>query len=242
MTTNAAVSSNSPIEIDGSGSTSKDRALNLNSKSISNGGSISSNVSIASENIVTSNNTKVVTIAATDVTFDGSTSNVVHIGKGYNKTNFGSDRVTIGGSLAVRGIDDDTTTQYNQSDWVTSQTRLRTSNALINDLAQIPWVDDVLGCEVIQVKAHILSSSVDDASRIYSAEISGVYSIDNELNLHEIGTPIILEWSSYSPDEQPTVEIGSDAAGVNIKAQGIGTETIQWLCSYSYHRLINLVV
>jgi hypothetical protein len=113
----------------------------------------------------------------------------------------------------------------------------------MNDLSTIPWSSTASGGDVIQVKAHVVASDIADASLIYSAEISGVYSLDASLNLHEIGTPIVLEWDSFVENGYaiPTVEIGSDAAGVSIKAQGTGTNTIQWLCSYSYHRLVNVI-
>jgi hypothetical protein len=107
-------------------------------------------------------------------------------------------------------------------------------------LAQIAWFDDSLGGEVVQVKAHVMATDIANASLVYSAEISGVYSIDDSLSLYEIGTPIVSEWCSFT-GTIPTVEIGSDSAGVYIKAQGNSTNTIQWLCSYSYHRLVNVL-
>jgi hypothetical protein len=185
---------------------------------------------------------KAVVIAGSDVSID-SLSNVVHLGKGYNRPSLESDQITAGGSLAIRGTDDDGSTQYVYSDWTTKQSKLRTSNALMNDLSTIPWSSTASGGDVIQVKAHVVASDIADASLIYSAEISGVYSLDASLNLHEIGTPIVLEWDSFVENGYaiPTVEIGSDAAGVSIKAQGTGTNTIQWLCSYSYHRLVNVI-
>jgi hypothetical protein len=110
----------------------------------------------------------------------------------------------------------------------------------MNDLATIAWFDAGLGGEVVQVKAHVMATDIYDASLVYSAEISGVYSIDGSLNLYEIGTPIVLEWCSFT-GTIPTVEIGSDSTGVSIKAQGNATNTIQWLCTYSYHRLVNVL-
>lgn len=241
LVTNDASSTGSPIEIDTSSNTNKERVLNLNSRSVVNTGSTNYNVTIASQNVTTSNNSKAVVIAGSNVFLEDGISDTVHLGVGYNKTNYESEQIIAGGSLAVRGVQDDGSTQYNHSDWITKQTKLRTSNALISDLAQIPWYDDALGGEVVQLKANIIASDISDASLIYSAEISGVYSIDDTLNLHEIGIPVISEWSSFSFDTQPTVELGSDNAGVTIKAQGSGSNTMQWLCSYSYHRLINIL-
>jgi len=242
LVTNNAVSSDAPIEIDTSSNVNKDRVLNLNSRYVINSGSTNYNVTIASQTVTMNDASKAVVIAGENVSID-TLSNVVHLGKGYSKQSLESDQITAGGSLAIRGVDDDGSTQYLNSDWITKQSKLRTSNALITDLADIDWYDAALGGEVVQVKAHVVATDIADASLIYSAEISGVYSIGGTasgLVLYEIGTPIVLEFCSFT-STIPTVEIGSDAAGVKIKAQGTGSNTIQWLCSYSYHRLINIV-
>jgi len=240
VVTNNAINTGAPIEVDTSSNTNKDRVLNLNSRVVTNTGSTNYNVTIASQTVSMTNNTKAVVIAGTDVTLQDGVSNIVHLGKGYTKSDLESDQVVAGGSLAVRGIADDGSTQYNNSDWITKQSKLRTSNALITDLAAIDWYDASLGGEVVQVKAHVMATDIADASLVYSAEISGVYSIDASLALFEIGTPIVLEWNSFT-GTIPTVEIGSDIDGIKIKAQGNATNTIQWLCSYSYHRLINVL-
>ena len=242
MSTNAAVSSNAPIEIDGSSNVNKDRTLNLNSRYVTNTGSTNYNVTIASQTVTMNDASKAVVIAGSNVSID-SLSNVVHLGKGYSKSSYESDQITVGGSLAIRGTDDDGSTQYITSDWVTKQSKLRTSNALMNDLSTIAWFDASLGGEVIQVKAHVLATDIYNPALVYSAEISGVYSINDALSLFEIGTPIVLEWDSFVENGYaiPTVEIGSDASGVYVKAQGNATSTIQWLCTYSYHRLVNVL-
>lgn len=240
IVTNNASSAGAPIEIDTSSNVNKERVLNLNSRVVNTSGSTNYNVTIASQTVSMTNNSKAVVIAGSNVTLQDGISDVVHLGKGYSKTNYESNQVVAGGSLAVRGVDDDASTQYINSDWVTKQSRLRTSNALMNDLASISWYDDSLGGEVVQVKAHVMATDIADASLVYSAEISGVYSIDASLNLYEIGTPVVSEWCSFT-GTIPTVEIGSDSAGVYVKAQGNSTNTIQWLCTYSYHRLVNVL-
>lgn len=240
IVTNNASSAGAPIEIDTTSNVNKGRVINLNSRGVTSSGTKNYNVTIASENISTSNNSKAVVIAGSNVTLAGSISDVVHLGRGYSKTNYESNQVVAGGSLAVRGISDDASTQYINSDWITKQSRLRTSNALMNDLASIAWYNASLGGEVVQVKAHVMATDIANASLVYSAEISGVYSIDDSLSLFEIGTPIVLEWNSFT-GTIPTVEIGSDASGVYVKAQGNSTSTIQWLCTYSYHRLVNVL-
>ena len=240
LVTNDAISTGAPIEVDTSSNTNKERVLNLNSRVVTNSGSTNYNVTIASQTVSMTNNTKAVVIAGSNVTLADGVTDIVHLGEGYSKVDYQSEQVVAGGSLAVRGVDDDGSTQYNSSDWITKQSRLRTSNALMNDLATIAWFDAGLGGEVVQVKAHVMATDIANPALVYSAEISGVYSIDESLNLYEIGTPIVLEWNSFT-GTIPTVEIGSDGSGVYIKAQGNATNTIQWLCSYSYHRLINVL-
>lgn len=241
LVTNDTISTGAPIEVDTSSNTNKERVLNLNSRYVINTGSTNYNVTIASQNVTMTNNSKAVVIAGKDVYFDDGITDVVHLGKGFNKISYESEQVTVGGSLAIRGTDDDGSTQYYLSDWITKQSKLRTSNALISDLAQIPWSDPVSGGEVIQIKAFVLATDIAFANLVYSAEISGVYSMDASLGVHEIGIPVISEWSSFDPVVQPTVELACDGDNVDIKCQGNGTNTIQWLCTYSYHRLVNVI-
>jgi hypothetical protein len=242
LVTNDTINTGAPIEVDTSSNTNKARVLNLNSRVVTNTGSTNYNVTIASQTVTMNDASKAVVIAGSNVSIDGL-SNVVHLGKGYSKDSYESDQITVGGSLAIRGTDDDGSTQYITSDWVTKQSKLRTSNALMNDLATIAWFDASLGGEVVQVKAQVLATDIYNPALVYSAEISGVYSINDALSLFEIGTPIVLEWDSFVQNGYaiPTVEIGSDASGVYVKAQGNATSTIQWLCTYSYHRLVNVL-
>jgi hypothetical protein len=241
LVTNNTSASGAAIEIDTSSNINKARVLNLNSRVVTNSGSTNYNVTIASQTVSMTNNSKAVVIAGSNVTLQDGITDVVHLGKGYSKTNNQSEQVVVGGSLAVRGVDDDGSTQYITSDWITKQSRLRTSNALISDLASIPWYDASNGGEVIQIKAQVLATDIADASLVYSAEISGVYSLDAALTVYEIGIPVVSEWSSFSVASQPTVELASDGTSVDIKCQGNGTNTIQWLCTYSYHRLVNVL-
>ena len=241
LVTNNTISTGAPIEIDTSSNVNKARVLNLNSRVVTNTGSTNYNVTIASQTVSMTNNSKAVVIAGSNVTLLDGITDVVHLGKGYNKTNYQSEQVVAGGSLAIRGTDDDGSTQYITSDWVTKQSKLRTSNALISDLAQIPWYDSTLGGEVIQIKAYVIATDIAFANLVYSAEISGVYSMDASLNVYEVGMPVISEWSTFSVANQPTVELACDGDNVDVKCQGNGTNTIQWLCTYSYHRLVNVI-
>ena len=241
LSTNGISATNAPIEIHTSSSNvNKDRPLHLNSRYASVSGSSNYVTTIASYNAYLTNNAHAVVIGAREVTLNDGVSDITHIGRGYSKTNYESDQVVTGGSLAVRGIDDDGSTQYDRSDWITSQARLRTTNALITDIVTIPWTATASGGEILQYKAYVIGTDIADASLVYSCEISGVYSIDGSLVSYEIGTPVVMEWSSFS-GTQPTVELASDGDGAYIKVKGTSGNTIQWLCSYSYHRLINVI-
>ena len=240
ISTGGVVSSNAPIEIHtNSANLNKDRVLWLNTRYGSASGSTNYIGSFNSQNIGFTNNTRATIISGYNVSLEDGITDHVHLGRGFSKTNYYSDQVVAGGSLAVRGVDDDGTTQYNQSDWVTTQTKLRTSNALTTSIVTIPWTDTINGGEVIQVKAYIIGTNISDASNVYSAEIMGVYSIDDALATYQIGTPILNAVSSYTT-HQPDVEMAVDGTYVYIKVTGIASNTIQWLCTYSYHRLINV--
>ena len=241
LVTNNTISTGAPIEVDVSSNVNKARVLNLNSRGVTSSGSTNYNVTIASQTVTMTNNSKAVVIAGSNVTLQDGITDVVHLGKGYSKTNYESEQVVAGGSLAVRGTTDDGSLQYITSDWITKQSKLRTSNALISDLAQIPWYDSTNGGEVIQVKAYVIATDIAFANLVYSAEICGVYSMDASLNVYEVGIPVISEWSTFPVSVQPTVELACDGDNVDIKCQGNGSNTIQWLCTYSYHRLVNVI-
>jgi len=53
----------------------------------------------------------------------------------------------------------------------------------MTDLANVTWHDAINGGDVIQIKANVVASDIADASLVYSAEISGVYSLDASLTL-----------------------------------------------------------
>lgn len=239
LVTNAVSATNAPIEIGlTSSATTKDRGLFLNSKS-STMASPEGNTAISSNNVVMATGKYLSTLGAADTSFTAGLSHSVVIGYGYGRTQSRSLEVVAGGSLAVRGISDDGSSQYVDSDWKTRQARLRTTNALTTNIVSIPWYNAAVGGEVVQLKAYLTAVNISDASKVYSAEISGAYSINGSLTTYEIGTPIILEWSSFTT--APQVELGVDSTGTYVKVIGLGSTTLQWLCSYSYHRLINVI-
>lgn len=243
LVTNGIVSNNSPIEIYGTASSySKSRPLHLNSKSSYILGSPAQNVTIGSTNVKITGGNNNVAIGASNTTFASGLTSSTMIGYGNGKSNFYSKQVVAGETFAVRGIADDGSNQYLDSDWKTGQTKLRTSNALTNNLVTIGWYDPSNGGEVVQVKSYIVGTSISDATLVYSAEIIGVYTLtgDGSLTPTEIGTPIINEWNSFT-GTPPVAEMAADGTGVRVKISGTSTDTIQWLCTYSYHRLVNII-
>ena len=240
LSTGGVISSDAPIEIHtNSSNLNKDRVLWLNTRYGSTSGSTNYVGAWNSYNVYMTNNTRTSIISGYNVYINDGVSEHVHLGRGFGKTNYNSDQVVAGGSLAVRGIADDGSSQYNQSDWITTQTNLRTSDALTTQIVTIPWSDLSNGGDIVQVKAYIIGVDIADASLVYSCEIMGCYSLDGSLNNYEIGIPVKNEISSWGSVD-PQTEMDSDSTYVYIKVTGVGTNTIQWLCTYSYHRLINV--
>lgn len=232
---------NSPIQIYGTSSAvNKSRVVHINSYN-SFIGDGNQKVSVASKNII-DNATSDSFVAGQSVTITSGVTSSVHLGFGYGRTNYDSKMVTVG-NLAVRGISDDGSGQYAKSDWTTKQSLLRTSNALSTTLTTIPWTSTASGGDVIQVKAYVLGTDIEDPSLVYSAEMMGVYSLDSDgsLDVHEIGTPVTFNVSSWS-GTQPDAFMEADGNGVYVKVTGRASDTIQWICSYSYHRFINITV
>jgi hypothetical protein len=241
LVTNGIVSNNAPIEIDFKASlTTKDRQTHINSRNVQfTGGSIEC-VSLASVSASASNASSTVLIGAQNVTVANSLNSVVHLGQGYSKTNLYTETVYAGAKFAVRGASDDGSGQYADSDWMTAQSILRTTDATQTPLVSVAWNDAVGGGEVVTVKAYITGVTIDDATEVYSSEFFAAFSIDASLNATIIGVPVKNEVSSYV-GTQPIVEGYADGTGIEISVKGLGSTTIQWLCSYSYHRLINVV-
>lgn len=243
LTTGGILSNNAPFEINGTSSnTTKDRGLHINSRAtryVGAGNIEGAFISCVSASM--SNCSSTVFIGAQNVNTADSLNAVIHLGIGLSKTDYDTETVYAGGALAVRGVSDDGTQQYDRSDWITKQSSLRTVDSLTYDLATVPWVGTASGGNVVQVKGYVVATYVSDPSVVYSAEIMGCYSIDTSGNTYEIGVPIINELSSF-PSTPPVVEMGADSFGVNIKCTGDASyDSITWLCSYSYHRLMNVI-
>lgn len=233
---------NAPIKI-GVGTVSNvnnmDRMLYLNSKDVYVSGSGNQRVMIASNGVIMGTASDIL-VAGSNVTIDNGLTGHVHLGVGYNKTNYNSSEVVVGGRLAVRGVADDGSTQYDRSDWITAQSALRTTNANTTTITQIPWVATASAGNVVFVKCFITGFELTDASNVYSVEITGCYSIDASTNVYEIANPVRASEFSSWVGSQPDVEMLADANGVYIKVTGLGATTIQWLNSYSFHQIINI--
>lgn len=241
LTTDGLAANNAPIEINTfSSNNTKNRPLFLNTRfGLVNG--TSNYITIASSQTVTTDDNSYVFVAGTNtLTFENGLSNVVFLGKSGNRNAWIDAGVIAGGNFGVRGdFIDDGTGQYEKSEWITSQNSLQTNDALTYDIVQIPWTDIVNYGEVAQIKAHIIATIINSADIVYSSEITGVFSVEAGGTPHTIGVPIKNEWSSF-PAAQPQSNITVDAFGFYIKGQGIAATDIQWLCSYSYHRLIKV--
>lgn len=239
LSTDSVVQSNAPIEIGAESSNEvKDRGLSLNSRNSDLDGNSESVVVISSKDVRTSNNKFTTAISSNGATFEDGIVNATHIGKSFNKLNSNSDELVVGGKLSVRGMSDDGSGNYNHSDWITSQARLRTSDALVTPIVNIPWIDPTEG-EVIQVKAYIIGTDINDSSKSYSSEIMFAATNDGGVNPSIIGAPINNSVSNVGEDLGSSIGIDNDGVYVNVR--GTGTDTIQWLCSYSYHKMINIV-
>lgn len=191
---------------------------------------------IAANGVIWGLNNHNTMVSGSNVTIDDGVAQHVHLGAGYNKTNYNSNEVVVG-NLAIRGAADDGSYQYIRSDWRTNQAVLRTSNALTTTIASLPWEEDG---NVIQIKAYIIGTRIDDASKVYSAELMAAVYGGASYTSAVVGVPVLNAVSSFSTS-QPDCEISVDASGAYIKVTGTSTDTIQWQCTYSHQRLINVV-
>jgi hypothetical protein len=241
LTSDGVASGNAPIEIHtNSSNANKDRPLFLNVRFGQTTGSTNYITGISGQTINFVNNSYVIGGAGTSISFDDGISYATHFGRGLGRGVYENDMHIVSGKGAVKGMADDGTGQYDKSEWITTQALLRTTDANMTDIVNIPWTATASGGNVIQVKAYLVGTIIDDASKIYSAEVMGCYSISASFSVYEIGTPISNVVSSWT-GTQPDCEMFGDSNGFYIKVKGVGTETIQWLCSYSYHKLINIV-
>ena len=240
LTSGFIVSDNAPIKMGVgtvSSGTNMNRTLFINSKDISMTQSGNQRANIAANGVVWGLNNDNTLVAGSNVTLDDGVAQHVHLGAGYNKTNYESNSV-VASNLAIRGIADDGSFQYIKSDWTTKQANLRTSNALTTTLANIDWgTDDGV---VIQCKAYIMGVDIADASKVYSSEVMFTAYGGASYTETVVPTPILNAMSTFT-GTQPDTEITVDATSVYIKVKGTSGDTIQWLCTYSYHKLVGMI-
>lgn len=243
LTAGADVISSSPIIIyNDSNPVSKTRPLFLNSRYSTINPSSQVVVASSVNTIVGTGSNTVFIGAGSDVEIVEGASNVAHLGYGYNKKNYNSNEVVVG-NLAVRGLDDDGSGQYDRSDWTTNQSRVTTTDATTVDLAFIPWVDQSSWGEVVQVKAFIIGCPTDTPTSVYSCEISGTYFVDGTGTASAVSDPVVIEMNSFDPalsSFPPLVDMFADSLGVYIKLTGPSLCIAKWLCTFSYHRLIKI--
>lgn len=222
--------------------------LNTMAATMSNGGY--NRVIIASENVIIDDAEGSVAINAYNVqigdTNVGTIGSATHIGPGFGKKNLTSSQTVVGGSLAVRTLDSGTlggNSQpiYANSDWVTQQAKLQTLDALSNSIVTMGWTAG----EAIQMKAWVMGVNRDDGT-LYSAELfgSGIHNGDGFAKM--IGDVYVLEQSNFGatfsmpPNDLAEATIECDDTSFYIKVKGHSSSPVEWITTYSYHKLQNL--
>lgn len=205
---------------------------------------------ISSNNVIMDEVAYAAALAAQNVQIGDSTlgtkSNIIHIGPGYSKKNTTSNTVTVGGAFGVRNLDNGTNGGnsqpiYAESDWITAQARLDTVDALSNAIVSLPWTSG----DAIQMKAYVMGVNRDDGT-VYSSEISA-----SGINLGSgfvklTGDPYILEQSTFgstfsiAPNDIAESTIECDLNYFYIKVKGHSASEVNWIVTYSYHRMKNL--
>lgn len=177
---------------------------------------------------------RAVIMAGFEVKIADGCDDTVYIGQGQFRDYDYSNSLGIGGQVVIRNIVDDGSSQYDRSEWVTNQSRLRTVDALQTPLVEIPNYG--LG-EVTYVKAHILATDIYNPNLVYSNEMLIVYTY-NGTTASVIGDPIVKEISSFS--DEVVAEAVTTPTFCTISVKGLGTNNIGWLCTYSYQKFVNV--
>lgn len=241
----------SPIHIGTQSQTAyKDFGLFLNTMAatMSNGGY--NRVMIASENVIMDDVESCVAINAYDLqmgdTNIGTLGAATHIGPGFGKKNMAASRTTIGGSLAVRNLNGGTlggNSQpiYADSDFITTQAKLQTLNALSTAIVTMGWTAG----EAIQMKARVMGVNRDDGT-CYSAEIFGTGIHNGDGFAKMVGDVYILEQSDFGatysmpPNDLAAATIECDNSNFYIKVKGHSSSPVEWITTYSYQKMSNL--
>lgn len=183
---------------------------------------------------------RVAIIGGQNVGLTSSIYNTVYIGNGYDTTRYYSytESLGVGGRLVLRGVDDDGSTQYNESEWVTGQQRLTTSNALTTPIFSLGFTSSY--AEAIMVKAYVMGVDTSDATLVHTNEILFTATWD-ATTATLVPDPIVNEIDSFANGVEVTAAVDNSATPtVEVQVKGTSTNTIQWLCTYSYQRIINI--
>jgi hypothetical protein len=229
-------SNSAPIQIAATSSSGlRQGGLHLQTDNSGFIGSATGRFIIGSSNITIDDISYSGVIGATGIGLTGG-NNMIYIGKGFDRDYQYPNSVGIGSKLVIRGVEDDGSGQYNESEIIKGQSKLRTTDALTTPIVQINWVAPG---EVIQLSGKVLGVDMGDASLVYSANIFLTGSLDGLTQSHMIGNPIVNELDTF--DDGVAVIGTVDNTSISIKVKGTGTNTIQWLCSWEYQKLINIV-
>jgi hypothetical protein len=209
--------------------------LNSNNTSIQGFGGERTIISSAGSTI-RANCNRATIISGENVVIATASNSCTFIGQGKGREYDYGNSLGVGGRLVLMGVDDDGSGNYNKSEVIKGQTRLTTSNALETPIFSHLWVGSY--GEVMQIRAMVMGVDVSDSTIVYSNDIllTGSYGTSSG---QMIGDPIINEVSTF--DDSVFVTGYVDNSNIEIHVKGSGTQTIQWLCSYEYHRIINIV-
>jgi hypothetical protein len=215
----------------------KTRPLHIQTQSSNINGFGTERVLMASSLCEINEGNRVAIIGGQNVGLSSSLIETVYLGQGYDSSRYYSynQSVGVGGRLVLRGVDDDGSTQYNESEWVTGQERLTTSNALTTPIFSLGFTSSY--SEAIMIKAYVMGVDTSDSSLVHSNEILFTTSWSGT-TASIIPDPIVNEIDSFADGVE--VIASTDTSAVEISVKGTSTNTIQWLCTYSYQRIINI--
>jgi len=176
-------------------------------------------------------------ISGYEVQLADGLDNVVYIGQGRFRPYDYTDSLGVSGKLVLRNITDPGSGIYDRSEWVKTQERVITSNANATPIITLPW--ETLG-EVVQLKCYLLGvNSTGDPEKVYSNEILITAYFEDGVGEGIIGDPIIKEVSTW--EDSVGWNFSIDDKWLRINVIGSGTDTVNWLCTYEYQRMVNLV-
>lgn len=228
-----------------SSSPAKSRTLHLNSTDTIGGTLTKNSVFIGSNNARIRGGDRNVIIGGSNIGLTASVDSVIFLGNGYdiNRNYEYTESVGVGGRLVLRGTGGDGTNQYDKSEWVSGQEYMVTSNALTYPIFSLAMQMNTFAGqgEACQIKAYVLGVATNDATKVFSSEILITAGCDGA-SASIIGDHIVNEVDSFNStcDVFADVDNGGGSSNVEIYVKGSSSYTIKWLCSYSYHRIINI--